>query len=82
MGATDRLLNADHDEIYFNGMPMYKGMVCVYLLMFEYLHNHLFVCLIIISFITFFNLQAGRYSFENISYFFPIKAARIVSLND
>ncbi|KAG2675196.1 hypothetical protein I3760_13G173500 [Carya illinoinensis] len=26
MGATDRLLNADHDEIYFNGMPMYKGM--------------------------------------------------------
>ncbi|KAL2486069.1 putative acyl-activating enzyme 18 [Abeliophyllum distichum] len=26
MGATDRLLNADHDEVYFKGMPMYKGM--------------------------------------------------------
>ncbi|CAA0818414.1 Probable acyl-activating enzyme 18- peroxisomal [Striga hermonthica] len=25
MGATDRLLNADHDEVYFEGMPMYKG---------------------------------------------------------
>jgi hypothetical protein len=28
MGASDRLLNADHDKIYFKGMPMYKGMVC------------------------------------------------------
>lgn len=27
MGATDRLLNADHDEIYYKGMPVYKGMV-------------------------------------------------------
>ncbi|KAL2486073.1 putative acyl-activating enzyme 18 [Abeliophyllum distichum] len=26
MGATDRLLNADHDEVYFNGMPVYRGM--------------------------------------------------------
>lgn len=26
-GATDRLLNADHDEIYFKGMPLYKGML-------------------------------------------------------
>ncbi|KAJ7955413.1 acyl-activating enzyme 18 [Quillaja saponaria] len=26
MGATDRLLNADHEEIYFKGMPTYKGM--------------------------------------------------------
>ncbi|KAL8255541.1 hypothetical protein R6Q59_030608 [Mikania micrantha] len=26
MGATDRLLNADHEEIYFKGMPSYKGM--------------------------------------------------------
>ncbi|KAK4492210.1 hypothetical protein RD792_003010 [Penstemon davidsonii] len=25
MGATDRLLNADHEEVYFKGMPMYKG---------------------------------------------------------
>ncbi|XP_021771939.1 probable acyl-activating enzyme 18, peroxisomal [Chenopodium quinoa] len=25
-GATDRLLNADHDEVYFKGMPLYKGM--------------------------------------------------------
>lgn len=25
-GATDRLLNADHDEVYFKGMPVYKGM--------------------------------------------------------
>ena len=27
MGATDRLLNADHEKVYFKGMPMYKGMV-------------------------------------------------------
>lgn len=27
MGATDRLLNADHEEIYFKGMPMYNGKV-------------------------------------------------------
>lgn len=27
MGATDRLLNADHEEVYFKGMPLYKGMV-------------------------------------------------------
>ncbi|XP_073268269.1 probable CoA ligase CCL12 isoform X1 [Populus alba] len=26
MGASDRLLNADHDKIYFKGMPMFKGM--------------------------------------------------------
>lgn len=26
MGASDRLLNADHDKVYFKGMPMYKGM--------------------------------------------------------
>ncbi|GMY16103.1 putative acyl-activating enzyme 18, peroxisomal [Fagus crenata] len=26
MGATDRLLDADHEEVYFNGMPMYKGI--------------------------------------------------------
>ncbi|KAH9614800.1 hypothetical protein KSS87_023003 [Heliosperma pusillum] len=26
MGASDRLLNADHQEIYFTGMPLYKGM--------------------------------------------------------
>ncbi|KAH7838820.1 hypothetical protein Vadar_031582 [Vaccinium darrowii] len=26
MGASDRLLNADHEEVYFKGMPMYKGM--------------------------------------------------------
>ncbi|KAK6145086.1 hypothetical protein DH2020_021906 [Rehmannia glutinosa] len=26
MGATDRLLNADHEEVYFKGMPIYKGM--------------------------------------------------------
>ncbi|KAL2940710.1 putative acyl-activating enzyme 18 peroxisomal [Bienertia sinuspersici] len=25
-GATDRLLNADHEKIYFEGMPLYKGM--------------------------------------------------------
>ncbi|GFQ04980.1 probable acyl-activating enzyme 18 peroxisomal [Phtheirospermum japonicum] len=25
MGATNRLLNADHDEVYFKGMPVYKG---------------------------------------------------------
>lgn len=28
MGATDRLLNADHEKVYFEGMPMYKGKVC------------------------------------------------------
>jgi len=27
MGATDRLLNADHEKIYFKGMPLYKGKV-------------------------------------------------------
>ncbi|KAE9610440.1 hypothetical protein Lal_00006179 [Lupinus albus] len=27
MGASDRLLNADHDEVYFKGMPIYKGKV-------------------------------------------------------
>ncbi|KAG1347583.1 putative acyl-activating enzyme 18, peroxisomal [Cocos nucifera] len=26
MGATDRLLNADHKKVYFDGMPTYKGM--------------------------------------------------------
>ncbi|KAK9072550.1 hypothetical protein SSX86_008984 [Deinandra increscens subsp. villosa] len=26
LGATDRLLNADHEEIYFKGMPVYNGM--------------------------------------------------------
>ncbi|KAL2930662.1 putative acyl-activating enzyme 18 peroxisomal [Bienertia sinuspersici] len=26
LGATDRLLNADHEEVYFKGMPLYKGM--------------------------------------------------------
>ncbi|XP_059429512.1 probable CoA ligase CCL12 isoform X1 [Corylus avellana] len=26
MGATDRLLNADHEKVYFEGMPMYRGM--------------------------------------------------------
>lgn len=26
-GATDRLLNADHEEVYFKGMPMYKETV-------------------------------------------------------
>uniref|UniRef100_A0A1S3Y8J8 Probable acyl-activating enzyme 18, peroxisomal n=1 Tax=Nicotiana tabacum TaxID=4097 RepID=A0A1S3Y8J8_TOBAC len=29
MGATDRLLNADHEKVYFEGMPMYKDMVCI-----------------------------------------------------
>ncbi|XP_066333172.1 probable CoA ligase CCL12 isoform X1 [Miscanthus floridulus] len=24
-GASDRLLNADHDKVYFDGMPIYKG---------------------------------------------------------
>jgi hypothetical protein len=28
LGASDRLLNANHDEVYFKGMPMYKGKVC------------------------------------------------------
>lgn len=27
MGATDRLLNADHEKVYFEGMPMYKDTV-------------------------------------------------------
>ncbi|XP_019257556.1 PREDICTED: probable acyl-activating enzyme 18, peroxisomal isoform X3 [Nicotiana attenuata] len=26
MGATDRLLNADHEKVYFRGMPMHKDM--------------------------------------------------------
>ncbi|XP_019257555.1 PREDICTED: probable acyl-activating enzyme 18, peroxisomal isoform X2 [Nicotiana attenuata] len=27
MGATDRLLNADHEKVYFRGMPMHKDML-------------------------------------------------------
>jgi hypothetical protein len=27
LGASDRLLNANHDEVYYKGMPMYKGKV-------------------------------------------------------
>ncbi|KAL1328722.1 hypothetical protein HN51_038523 [Arachis hypogaea] len=27
LGASDRLLNADHDMVYFKGMPTYKGQV-------------------------------------------------------
>lgn len=27
LGASDRLLNADHEEVYYKGMPMYKGKV-------------------------------------------------------
>ncbi|OMO81026.1 AMP-dependent synthetase/ligase, partial [Corchorus capsularis] len=26
LGATDRLLNADHEKVYFKGMPMHNGM--------------------------------------------------------
>ncbi|KAJ4970803.1 hypothetical protein NE237_003902 [Protea cynaroides] len=26
LGASDRLLNANHEDVYFKGMPMYKGM--------------------------------------------------------
>ncbi|CAK7339128.1 unnamed protein product [Dovyalis caffra] len=26
LGASERLLNANHDKVYFKGMPMYKGM--------------------------------------------------------
>ncbi|XP_031401457.1 probable acyl-activating enzyme 18, peroxisomal isoform X2 [Punica granatum] len=26
MGSTDRLLNVDHEKVYFEGMPKYKGM--------------------------------------------------------
>ncbi|ONK69474.1 uncharacterized protein A4U43_C05F23330 [Asparagus officinalis] len=26
MGASDRLLNADHKKVYFDGMPVYRGM--------------------------------------------------------
>lgn len=26
MGASDTLLNADHDAVYFKGMPLYNGM--------------------------------------------------------
>ena len=27
LGASNELLNADHDEVYFKGMPIYNGMV-------------------------------------------------------
>lgn len=27
MGATERLLNADHEKVYFEGMPIYNGRV-------------------------------------------------------
>ena len=39
MGATERLLNADHDEVYFKGMPMYRGMVCINLPPLLFLQN-------------------------------------------
>ena len=45
MGATDRLLNADHEEVYFKGMPMYKGKVCLRLPILEYLHTQLLICM-------------------------------------
>ena len=41
MGATERLLNADHDEVYFKGMPMYKGMVCINLPPLLFLQKYL-----------------------------------------
>jgi hypothetical protein len=50
MGATDRLHNADHEKVYFKGMPMYKGMVYLYLPIVEYLHAYFFLCLIVMSF--------------------------------
>jgi hypothetical protein len=27
LGATNRLLNADHYKVYFDGMPIFKGVV-------------------------------------------------------
>lgn len=27
MGSTDRLLNDDHEEVYFKDMPMHRGRV-------------------------------------------------------
>lgn len=27
LGATNRLLNADHYKVYFDGMPIYRGVV-------------------------------------------------------
>ncbi|EOY32310.1 Acyl-activating enzyme 18 [Theobroma cacao] len=27
LGATDRLLNADHEKVYFKGMPMHNGII-------------------------------------------------------
>ena len=27
LGASDRLLNADHHQVYFEGMPIVNGMV-------------------------------------------------------
>ncbi|XP_014523507.1 probable acyl-activating enzyme 18, peroxisomal [Vigna radiata var. radiata] len=27
LGASDRILNADHEKVYFKGMPIYKGKV-------------------------------------------------------
>ncbi|XP_061372767.1 probable CoA ligase CCL12 [Gastrolobium bilobum] len=27
LGASDRLLNADHEKVYYKGMPIYKGQV-------------------------------------------------------
>ncbi|KAF9603859.1 hypothetical protein IFM89_038117 [Coptis chinensis] len=44
MGATDRLVNADHEEVYFKGMPMYKGMVRIIHCLSQSLNLDNYIC--------------------------------------
>ena len=50
LGATDRLLNADHDKVYFKGMPMYKGMVhiCRSYNMLSFFMEHILECSVMV----------------------------------
>lgn len=52
LGATDRLLNADHDDVYFKGMPMYQGMVRIDLFLNTCLGTYFFLVLVIYASIT------------------------------
>lgn len=40
-GATDWLLNADHNKAYFDGMPIYKGRVWTWLSQFSILNCYM-----------------------------------------
>lgn len=47
LGASDGLLNADHEEVYFKGMPIYKGKVCTSVNMLRVIWKYLVVTYIL-----------------------------------